>query len=228
MIEFVFLDLDDTILDFHRAEHEALKETLVHFGIEPEEMVLSRYSVINKEHWERLERREITRDQVRVDRFAALFTELGISAEAADIARNYESNLSHKYFFMPGAERTLNALEGKYRLFLASNGNSHVQRGRLTGADLYRRFEDVFVSQDIGYDKPSPDYFNACFGRIPGFDPAKALMVGDSLTSDILGGINAGIRTCWVNSRGKPGRPDIRPDYEIGSIGALPALLQKM
>jgi 2-haloacid dehalogenase len=119
-------------------------------------------------------------------------------------------------------------LHGKYRLFLASNGTASVQKGRMTSANLYRFFEQVFVSQEIGHNKPSRAYFDACFARIPGFDPQKALMVGDSLTSDIKGGINAGIRTCWVNPSHAPANPEIPADYEIETLAYLPRLLEEL
>ena len=98
----------------------------------------------------------------------------------------------------------------------------------MTSADLYPYFETVFVSQEIGYNKPSVEYFDACFARIPGFNREKCLMVGDSLTSDILGGINAGIRTCWVNPGHKTAPEHIKPDYEIERLADLPALLENL
>ena len=227
MVEFLFLDLDDTILDFHKAEYIAIGKTLAQMGVEPTQEVRTRYSQINKRHWEMLERGELTREQVLVRRFGALFHELGIEAEPEVCARTYEKFLSVGHYFLPGAEEAVKALSQKYRLFLASNGTASVQAGRLTSANLYRFFEKVFVSQEVGYNKPSKAYFEACFTRIPGFDRAKCLMVGDSLTSDILGGINAGVRTCWVNPAHKPCGA-VRPDYEIEALAQLPMLLEEI
>ena len=120
------------------------------------------------------------------------------------------------------------ALSKKYRLFLASNGTASVQKGRMTSANLYRFFEKSFVSQEIGHNKPSREYFEAAFAMIPGFDKSKCLMVGDSLTSDIRGGINAGIKTCWVNPNHLPRRPDINPDFEIEYLHQLDNLLESL
>ncbi len=227
MIEFLFLDLDDTILDFHRAERVAVGKTIREFGVEPTDEILARYHVINKAHWERLERGEITRAEVLVNRFAALFSELGIGVDPEACARSYEKNLSIGHYFLPGAEEAVKALHRKYRLYLASNGTAAVQHGRLTSAGLYPYFEQIFISQEIGFNKPSKAYFDSCFAKIPDFDPARAIMVGDSLTSDVLGGKNAGLPTVWVNPEGKPWG-DIRPDYTIGSIGELEALLETL
>ena len=227
MIEFLFLDLDDTILDFHKAERIALSKTIRDFGLEPTDEVLDLYHHINKWHWEQLELGTMTRDQVLVNRFGVLFDKLGKTVDAAGCAKAYEKNLSIGHYFLPGAEEAVDRLSKKYRLFLASNGTASVQKGRMTSANLYRFFEQVFVSQEIGHNKPSLDYFRACFDRIEDFDPEKAIMVGDSLTSDIRGGSNAGIRTVWVNPNHQS-CGDIQPDYEIEYLSQLEALLETL
>ena len=228
MIEYLFLDLDDTILDFHKAERIALAKTIRDFGVEPTEEVLGRYHVINKWHWEQLELGRMTRPQVLSGRFRMLFEELGVAADPQAVTEKYTENLSVGHYFLPGAEEAVMQLHGKYRLFLASNGTASVQKGRMTSANLYRFFEQVFVSQEIGHNKPSKEYFDICFSRIPGFDPAKAMIVGDSLTSDMKGGNNAGIRTCWVNPGHAPRNPEIHVDYEIEALSDLPALLEEL
>lgn len=225
MIEFLFLDLDDTILDFHKAERIALSKTISQFGLEPNEEVLHRYHLINKAHWEMLERGELTRAEVLTRRFGVLFAEYGLDVDVQVCAKTYERNLSIGHYFLPGAEEAVDRLSKKYRLFLASNGTAVVQKGRMTSANLYRFFEKVFVSQEIGHNKPSKAYFDACFAQIPGFDPTKAMIVGDSLTSDIAGGINAGIRTCWVNPQHLPCPDHIHPDHEIEYLSQLETLL---
>ena len=228
MVEFLFLDLDDTILDFHKAERIALSKTIREFGVEPTEEVLSRYHLINKWHWEQLELGNLTRRDVLAGRFRMLFEELGLSADPEKVQASYERNLSIGHYFLPGAEEAVKELHKKYRLFLASNGTAVVQKGRMTSANLYRFFEKSFVSEEIGHNKPSKAYFDAAFAQIPDFDPDKALIVGDSLTSDIKGGKNAGIRTCWINPDHLPGNPAIRADYEIEALHQLPALLEKL
>ena len=226
MIEFLFLDLDDTILDFHKAERIAISKTFYQFGIESTEEVLERYKAINIAHWQMLERGELTRDQVLLRRFEALFEEYGMDCDAGAVAKSYEDNLSIGHFFLPGAEEAVDRLSKKYRLFLASNGTAKVQAGRMTSANLYRFFEKAFVSEEMGHNKPSKMYFDLAFAQIPDFDPTKAMIVGDSLTSDIKGGINAGIRTCWVNPKHLPADPKIPADFEIESLAQLEALLE--
>ena len=226
MYEFLCLDLDDTILDFHKAERIAIGKTIREFGVEPTEEILNLYHHINKAHWEMLERGELTRDAVLVNRFGVLFDRLGAKVDAPKCAKTYEKNLSMGHWFLPGAQEAVEYLSKRYRLFLASNGTAVVQKGRMTSANLYRFFEKVFVSQEIGHNKPSKAYFDGCFSQIEGFDPKKAIIVGDSLTSDILGGNNAGIATCWVNPTHAPRKDGIRVDYEIEALAQLPALLE--
>lgn len=228
MIEFLFLDLDDTILDFQKAEHIAIRKTIADFGVDPTDEVCALYSRINKAHWEALERKELVREQVLVGRFAVLFETLGVTVDAESCARRYEDNLSQGHYFLPGAEEALLQLSQKYKLYLTSNGTAKVQAGRLKSANISHYFREIFVSQELGANKPELAYFQACFARIPGIDKAKTMIVGDSLTSDILGGLNAGLWTCWVNPDHKPSREDIRPHYEIEGLSQLQALLERM
>ena len=227
-MEFLFLDLDDTILDFAQAERVALARTLTDLGVEPTDERIGQYSRINKDCWKRMERGELTKDQLRTVRFAEFFAAIGMPVDVEAVAGAYVANLSQGHWFLPGAEEAVERLSKKYRLFLASNGMAEVQKGRMTSANLYRYFEQSFISEEMGAAKPARAYFDAAFARIEGFDPARAMMVGDSLSSDILGGINAGIRTCWVNPGNKMRREDIVPDYEITALSQLEALLDTL
>ena len=228
MIKFLLIDLDDTILDFKMAERVALGKTLEQFGLTPTDEVCTRYSAINKAHWEMLERKEITRAQLRPGRFEVLFKEYKMEVDAAQCANTYEGNLAQGSFFLPGAKEALPVLAENYKLYIVSNGNLHVQQGRLRHADILPYFDGCFISEEMGAPKPDPIFFQNCFARIPDFDPSRAMIVGDSLTSDILGGIRAGIATCWVNPKGLPHPENVCPDYEIGALSELPALLASL
>ena len=221
MVEFLFLDLDDTILDFHKAEHIALGKTLQSFGLEPVQSVLDRYSLINKDHWERLERKELTREQVLVGRFDVLFREYGMEIDPVQCARTYEHNLSIGHYFLPGAYEAVESLSKKYKLYLASNGTARVQAGRLESANISHFFQEIFVSQTMGANKPDIAYFNAVAAKIPHFDRKKALVVGDSLSSDMRGGIGAGIDTCWFNPKNKTSPAELPITYTIRTLEEL-------
>ena len=225
----VFLDLDNTILDFTMAERTALSKTLAERGIEPTDARLRRYSEINIACWEKLEEGLLTRDEVLVLRYELLFRELGRpDLSGAEATARYESLLHIGHWFMPGAEELLRELSAKHDLYLASNGVESVQLSRIASAGIGPYFKELFISERVGFNKPQKEYFDACFARIPGFDPARAMIVGDSLTSDIRGGINAGIKSCWYNYDGRPGRDDIRPDFEIRALSELPELLERL
>jgi len=228
MLEHIFLDLDDTLLDFTQAEAIALTKTLAEMDAPAQQAVLDRYHVINQRQWELLEEGVLTRAEVLVSRFEILFRELGLARDPEETCRRYEGHLAEGHIFLPGAPELLAALAPRYKLHLASNGAAAVQRQRLESAGILPYFQNVFISEEMGADKPRPEFFHHCFAAIPDFDPAKALMVGDSLTSDIRGGRNAGIHTCWFNPKEKPARPDIRPDHTIHALSELPLLLETL
>ena len=227
MIEFLFLDLDDTILDFHKAEDVAIEKTLSEFAIPVTAENKALYSKINKGCWEALERTEITRSALRSLRFARFFEAIG--AEGAERAPEvYENYLSQGHYFLPGAEALLEALYPKYALYLATNGIAAVQAGRVASAGIGKYFAARFVSEEVGFNKPSKEYFDACFRAIEGFSHDEAVIVGDSLTSDIKGGRIAGIKTVWFNPRRLPVMGEIIPDFEIADLSELPDVLEKM
>lgn len=228
MIEFLFLDLDDTILDFHMQEKIAIRKTLSGAGVEPTAEVCALYSEINLRHWAMLERGEITREKLTWHRFAELFAQLGAVADPEETAEKYMDYLSEGHYYLPGAEEAVKRLGQKYKLYMASNGTGRVQESRIASAGLAPYFEKIFISQEIGANKPDKRYFDACFAAIPGFCRERAMIVGDSLSSDIRGGKNAGILTCWVNPTGKTAPAENRPDHEIKSITELEMLLETL
>ena len=228
MVEILLLDLDDTILDFAATERKSMIRFLQAYDVEPTDEVLQRYHEINLSLWLALERGELTRDQVGERRFAMLFQELGIEADAAECERMYRRFLSEGDDVLPGAVEAVKELAKKYRLFAATNSTIEIQEGRLTQTGLRPYFVDLFISEGLDCYKPSVEFFRRAFAKIPNFDAEKTMMVGDSLTSDIQGGNNAGIKTCWINPKHKPQRDDIHADYEIESITQLAALLEAL
>lgn len=227
MIKYVLLDLDETILDFLRSEREALERTLLLVGVEPTDAIAKRYSVINDAHWKRLEKGELTRDEVKRGRFEQLFAELGVVYDAEIARKYYEEQITTIAYFLPDAERLLEALYQRYELYIVSNGTSAVQHGRITKLGLERYFQKIFLSEEIGFVKPRREFFDRCFAEIDGFDPDRAIIVGDSLTSDIRGGINAGIKTCWVNLKGMTAK-EIAPTVTVTELMQIPSVLETL
>lgn len=228
MIRNVLFDLDDTLFDFHKAEKTALTKTLVHFGIDPTEETLALYSTINAAHWKRLELGEISREEVKVGRYRELFKTIGVECDPAKATAYYESMLAIGHYFMPGAPELLEELYGKYRLYIVSNGTAKVQEGRIGSSGIAKYMDGIFISQILGANKPDKQFFDICFAEIPDFSLGKTVIIGDSLSSDIKGGINAGITTVWFNPKEIENDSDIKPDYIIKELSEVPGLLSQM
>jgi 2-haloacid dehalogenase len=227
MIKFIFLDLDDTILDFHRSEAVALRKTLQSLNVNPTDEVIARYSEINLAHWKALERKELTREQVLTGRFRQLFEELDMNVSPSVAQSLYEKNLSESHFFIDGAPRLLMTLSQKYPLYIVSNGTTLVQTSRIASSGIGRYFKGIFLSQQLGADKPQIEFFERATGQIEGYKPEESIILGDSLTSDIQGGINAGMHTCWFNPHHRE-RGDITPEFEITDLAEFDNVLKKL
>ena len=228
MIRNLLFDLDDTLFDFHKAEKIALTKTLVHFGIDPTEETLALYSTINAAHWKRLELGEISREEVKVGRYRELFKTIGVECDPVKATAYYESMLAIGHYFMPGAPELLEELYGKYRLYIVSNGTAKVQEGRIGSSGIAKYMDGIFISQVLGANKPDKQFFDICFAEIPDFSLSETVIIGDSLSSDIKGGINAGITTVWFNPKGIENDNDIKPDYTIKELSEVPGLLSQI
>lgn len=228
MIRNVLFDLDDTLFDFHKAEKIALTKTLVHFGIDPTEETLALYSTINAAHWKRLELGEISREEVKVGRYRELFETIGVECDPVKATAYYESMLAIGHYFMPGAPELLEELYGKYRLYIVSNGTAKVQEGRIGSSGIAKYMDGIFISQILGANKPDKQFFDICFAEIPDFSLSETVIIGDSLSSDIKGGINAGITTVWFNPKRIENDSDIKPDYTIKELSEVPGLLSQI
>lgn len=228
MIRNILFDLDDTLLDFHRAEAEAIRYTLKEFGIDPTDENVALYSKINRSCWEKLELGELTREEVLHRRFDILFDTLGISGDSHATQKLYEYRLSLGAYYLDGAEALLDEFYGKYRLYLATNGIVVVQSRRIKDSGIGKYFDGIFVSERIGYNKPDKRFFEAAFSEIPDVNLDETVIIGDSLTSDIKGGLNAGIKTVFFNPKGLKNNTGIIPHYEIHSLSELPKLINEL
>ncbi|MCF0238716.1 MAG: YjjG family noncanonical pyrimidine nucleotidase [Sphaerochaetaceae bacterium] len=222
---FLLFDLDNTLLDFTKSEEQAIEKTLISFDIEPTLENISLYSTTNGQMWKMLERGEITRERLRYDRFALFLETLGFKRDVIKMSTAYEENLSQGYFILGNAKAVLDVLYKKIPMYALTNGISTIQHRRIEGSGIKKYFEEVFISEEIGFNKPDSRYFEKCFSLIKGFNKSKALMIGDTLSSDIAGGINVNVPTVWFNPLGLQNNTSFKPTYEINNLEELLSIL---
>ena len=214
----VLFDADQTLFDFVRSEREALLAALRLSGISPTEEMIDRYSEINLATWKRLERGEITKEALRTDRFYAFCAYFGLAVDVPKMAADYLASLATQSFLLEDAFAVCEALSKHCRLYIVTNGIASVQHGRFDRSPIKPFFRDIFISDELGAEKPHPAFFDGVSHRVPDFDPAHTLVVGDSLTSDMAGGIAAGLDTCWFNPAGKPVPAEMPITYTVQSL----------
>ncbi|MBQ3133161.1 MAG: YjjG family noncanonical pyrimidine nucleotidase [Clostridia bacterium] len=225
MYRIVLLDLDDTLLDFKKTEAAAVSQTLARFGIEPTPAVVQRYSEINQSLWKKLEKREITREKLLPHRFELLFAELAVNEDSNRVQAVYEKTLGTGHYFIDGAPELLQTLSKNHALYLVSNGTASVQRGRIASAGIEPYFRRMFISHEIGYNKPDIRFFEACFAEIDRFDKSETIIIGDSLSSDMEGGRRAGIATCWFNPHRHPLPDGVTVDHIVSNLADIPSIV---
>ncbi|MBE6596031.1 MAG: noncanonical pyrimidine nucleotidase, YjjG family [Ruminococcaceae bacterium] len=202
--DIVLFDADGTLFDFLRSEKEAFSKMTAEFGIIVNDELVKSYSEINDSLWKKLEKGEIEKSVLLYHRFEIFCQKHGFVADAKEMAKRYMLNLSELAYFLEGAEELCARLKGKFKMYIVTNGVEYTQKKRYTIAELGRFFEGAFISGEMGAEKPSAEYFEKVAAAIPDFDKARTVIIGDSLSSDIRGGINFGIDTCWYNPNGKP------------------------
>ena len=222
---FALFDADNTLLDFTRAEHDALCACLAARGLPHDDITVSTYSAINDGHWKRLEKGLTTRDKLKIERFGDFFATIGYTGDPAVMARDYESTLGKQTVLLDGALDLIRALHGKCELYIVTNGITAVQKSRFGGSALSPYFDQCFISEEMGCAKPEKRFFDLVAAAIPQFNPAEAIVIGDSLSSDILGGINAGLDTCWYNPQKKSAPPELKITHIVHSFPEIETIL---
>lgn len=224
--EIILWDVDQTLLDFNRSQEYALCYSFEQFGKKADKTVISLYSDINTSYWKRFELGEITKADLLTGRFATLFGQLGM--EDVDVEKFqsvYQEALGSVFYFQDNSKELCKKLKGKVRQYALTNGVTRTQQNKLRLSGLDQILDGIFISEEIGYPKPERRYFEKCFGQIPDFKRQKALMVGDSLSSDMQGGNNAGVACCWYNPGGLENHTKLKIDYEIKNLWEVEELL---
>lgn len=229
MIQTILWDVDATLLDFHAAERTAILKLFQQFHLgECSDAMLQRYAKINRGYWERLERCELTRDQVLVGRFQEFFEKEGLDVSAAPAFNEaYQQALGDTIVYRDDSYQIIDSLRGKVKQYVVSNGTIVAQEKKLRLSGLGALMDGVFLSEELGVEKPNKAFFDKVFEEIGDIDRDTVLIVGDSLTSDIRGGNNAGIRTCWYNPGHAARIEGVHVDYEITDLHEVYDLLKK-
>ena len=221
----LLFDLDDTLLDFKAAEKYAITILLEEAGVEPIVENIQQYSEINQRMWNLFEKGKINRTDLLAKRFEDFFEIHGQTVDGTKMDRRFRSHLEEGHFLIEGCMELLDELKQSFELYAVTNGVSKTQYRRLTDSGLLPYFKNIFVSEDTGYQKPMPEYFDYVFHRIPEFSHSNSILIGDSLTSDITGANIAGIDSCWFNPNKKANPLTIKPTYQIQQLSELPAIL---
>ena len=224
--KWIIFDADGTLFDYDRAERTALQSTFEHFGIEFKSDYLSVYKSCNKELWDAFEFGHITIDRLKVQRFELLLQTLNMNLHAEQFSESYLFYLSKGAHLINGAEQLLQLLSNKVKLILMTNGIKEVQRSRLNLSPIKNFFSDIIISDEVGVAKPDKEIFEIALHNMSITDKRSILMVGDNLTSDIKGGIEFGIDTCWYNPKQKKTNLHIKATYEIQNLADLLPIIE--
>ncbi len=219
-IKYILWDVDGTLIDFDKSEVAALHKCFKDFNLgECNDEKILIYKQINNKYWKKLEKGEISRTEVMKGRFYDFLSFYGLDTSCiTELNVAYQTAIGDEAVYNEKAEETIKKLSKKYKQYGATNGSVIAQRRKLSKTGLDNLLEDVFISEEIGYDKPSYNYFKAVFNKIGSNNLDEYLIIGDSLTSDIQGGNNSGIKTCWFNPKKKEKTDNFKVDFEIQSL----------
>lgn len=215
----IFWDVDDTLLDFSYSQSYAISKCFQSIGREITGEIIARYAEINDSYWKRLELGEVTKAELLTGRFITLFQEYGIQNVDVEAFRaEYQEALGSVYCYRDNSLEICRALKGRVAQYVVTNGVAATQRNKLRLAGFTELMDGLFISEEIGAPKPDKAFFDYCTGAVEERDKSRILLVGDSLSSDIKGGVQAGLATCWYRQEGTPNTSGYKPDYEISSL----------
>lgn len=228
MIKVILWDIDGTLLDFEKAEKQAIRTCFEVFDLgECTDDMIAKYSVINKGYWERLERKEMTKPQILVERFREFFATEGIVTDCAEnFNKEYQLRLGDTICFCDDGYELVKSLKNRVKQYAVTNGTKVAQVKKLNKSGLIDLFDDVFISEDIGVEKPDVKFFEHVWDEIGQYASDEVIIIGDSLTSDMQGGNNAGILCSWYNPKGLENTNGVKLDYEIQNLQEILKILK--
>ena len=222
--QWLLFDADGTLFDYDQAEKNALQTTFVQLGYPFEPAYLAVYRQVNHAIWQEFEQGQIDQLTLRTRRFELLFQALALRADPRRFSSTYLANLAQQTCLIDGAKAIVEQLAGQFNLAIITNGLTEVQRPRFQRSAIIHHIKQIIISEDVGAAKPDPQIFAIAFARMNHPAKSRVLIIGDSLTSDIQGGVNYGIDTCWFNPAGQKSN-HLNSTYEIRCLTELPGLL---
>lgn len=228
MIEVILWDVDGTLLDFKAAEKAAIQRLFKEFSLgECTDTMIKNYSAINQECWNMLEKGEIEKQRMLQYRFELFFKSEGIDTSYAEkFNKKYQHYLGDTIVYKDNSLEIVKSLKGKIPQYMVSNGTRVAQIKKLHLSGLDKLADGIFLSEDVGAEKPNTAFFDKVFATIGEDKREKSIIIGDSIGSDILGGKNAGIKTCWYNPEKKKNTTPHTPDYEIENLNKIYRILE--
>lgn len=220
----VFIDIDDTLLDFTKCANDAIKSACNKFGVPYTTTLVDTFHPINLDLWHRLEKKEVTKEKLFDTRFQIVFDKLGIKADGIAFETAFRENFHESAILVDGARDLLEYLRSKYKVYVATNASMHQQTNRMKRAELDGYIDGYFVSEEIGFPKPQKEFFDACFKALPDVKPQDVVMIGDSLSADIKGACEYGLKTIWYNHRNEP-TSEVKCDYIVSRLSEIKNIL---
>lgn len=219
---FLFFDLDHTLLDFDAAEEVALTKLLEEYQVIDIKAYKDYYKPMNQNLWKQLEGGDISKADLVNSRFALLFAHFGVTVDGRQLAEGYQKHLKDQGQVYAGAKELLADLTAQgYNLYAATNGIATIQQGRLQASGLAPYFKAIFISEQSGSQKPKKAFYDWMTQQVSNYQPDQGLMIGDSLSADVQGGINAGMDTLWYNPKHLLNNSPVHPTYEVSDYQAL-------
>ena len=225
MIRTILIDIDNTLLDFHKCADRCIRQGFRELGLPYTDRTFPTFITINDQLWRDIEQGRLTREGLRQVRWDRIFRELDLRADGVAFERRYAQLLHESHIPVDGAPELLEYLSGTYDLYVASNASEEQQAHRLRLAGMLRYFKGMFVSQEIGAPKPSRAFFERCMERLGDPPKEEVLLIGDSLTADMQGGVDFGLRTCWYNHNHLPRDTAPPVDYTVDHLREIMEIL---
>lgn len=225
MIQAVFIDIDDTLIDFYESSRQAIILSCRDNHIEYTDSLFHTFLRINDSFWKSYEKKQISKDCIFSNRWKEVFIETGIDFDGISFEKSFYNHLTETAVPVNGALQLLQYLSNKYDVYAASNGSLMQQIKRLKNAGMFTYFKDIFVSEQVGFSKPSREFFSGIFNSVGNLEPENSIMIGDSVSADISGAIRFGMKTIWYNPLNIDNATLHIPDYTVASLDEIQLIL---